>query len=134
MADTRLVYSMDPLNGSHTSKKKATYNCVKTTGQSDSSATQAVMLKVILNRLKPHAENIIAEEQAGFRAGHGTRELIINLRIPCEKYLQNQQDLYCVFIDLKKAFDKVWHAALWATMRKYNIGVNLVRVIEHLYG
>ena len=28
-----------------------------------------VILKVILNRLNPHAEEIIAEEQAGFRAG-----------------------------------------------------------------
>ena len=32
-----------------------------------------VMLKIILNRLKPQAENIIAEEQAGFRAGRRTQ-------------------------------------------------------------
>ena len=50
-----------------------------------------------------------------------------------EKYLQHQQDLYYVFIDFKKAFDRVWHAALWATMRKYNISSNLVRTIESLY-
>ena len=31
-----------------------------------------VMLKVLLNRLKPQAEKIIAEEQAGFRAGRST--------------------------------------------------------------
>ena len=35
--------------------------------------------------------------------------------------------------NIKKAFDKVWHAALWANMRKYNIGSKLVRTIEHLY-
>ena len=35
--------------------------------------------------------------------------------------------------DFKKAFDRVWHAALWATMRKYNISANLVRTIEQLY-
>ena len=33
------------------------------------------MLKVILNRLKPQAEKIIAEEQAGFREGRSTTEL-----------------------------------------------------------
>ena len=69
------------------------------------------MLKVILNRLKPQAEKIIAEEQAGFRAGRSTTEQIFNPRILCEKYL-HQQDLYHVFIDFKKAFDRVWHAAL----------------------
>ena len=37
-----------------------------------------VMLKIILNRLKPQAEEIIAEEQAGFRAGRSTTEQIFN--------------------------------------------------------
>ncbi|GFO29207.1 endonuclease-reverse transcriptase [Plakobranchus ocellatus] len=40
-----------------------------------------VMLKVILNRLKPEAEKIIAEEQAGFRPGRSTVEQICNVRI-----------------------------------------------------
>ena len=82
-----------------------------------------VMLKNILNRLKPQAKKIIAEEQAGFRA-------VRNLRILCGKYLQHQQDLYRVFIDFKKAFGRVWHAALWATMTKYNISTNPIRVIK----
>ena len=91
------------------------------------------MLQIILNRLKPQAEKIIAEEQAGFRSGRSTTEQIFNLRILCENYLQHQQDLYHVFIDFKKAFDGVWHAALWATMKKYNISTNLIQVIKNLY-
>ena len=90
------------------------------------------MLKIILDRLKPQAEKIIAEEQAGFRAGRSTTEQIFNLLIPCEKYLQHQQDLYHVKIDFEKAFDRVWHAALWATMEKYNISTNLIQVIKTL--
>ena len=50
-----------------------------------------------------------------------------------EKYQQRQQDLYHVFIDFKKAFDRVWHAALWTTMHKYNIGANLITIIKSLY-
>ena len=91
------------------------------------------MLKIILNRLKPQAEKIISEEQAGFRAGRSTTEPIFNLRILCEEYLQHQQDLFHVFIDLKKAFDRDWHAALWATMKKYNISTNLIQVTKNLY-
>ena len=90
------------------------------------------MLKIILNRLKPQVEKIIAEEQAGFRAGRSTTEQIFNLRILYEKYLQHQQDRYHVFIDFKKAFDRVWHAALWATMKKY-ISTNVIQVIKNLY-
>ena len=65
------------------------------------------MPKTILNRLKQQAEKIIAEKQAGFRAGRSTTERIFNLRILCEKYFQHQLDLYHVFIDFKKAFDRV---------------------------
>ena len=66
-----------------------------------------VMLRIRLNRLQPQAEEIIKEEQAGFRAGRSTTEQIFNLRILCEKYLQHQQSLYHVFVDFKKAFDRV---------------------------
>ena len=96
------------------------------------SHPRKLMLKIILNRLQPQAEEI-AEEQAGFRAGRSTTEQIFNLRILCEKYLQHQQNLYHVFIDFKKAFDRVWHKALWAAMRKYNINTNIIRAIEKLY-
>ena len=89
------------------------------------------MLKIILNRLKPQAENIIAKEQAGFRAGRSTTDQIFNLRILCEKYLQHQLDLYHVFIDFKKAFNRVWLAALLETMKKY-ISTNLIQVIKNL--
>ena len=91
------------------------------------------MLQVILNRLKPQAEEIIAEEQAGSRAGKSTTEQIFNLRTLCEKYLQQQQYLYHVFIDFKKDFDRVWHAALWVTLQKYNVSANLNCTIERLY-
>ena len=52
-----------------------------------------VMLRTLLDRLKPQAEEIIKEEQAGFRAGRSITEQIFNLRILCEKYLQHQQSL-----------------------------------------
>ena len=94
------------------------------------SHSSKVMRKIILNNLKPQTEKIIAEEQAGFRAGRSTTEQIFNLHILIEKYLQHQQDLYHVFIDFKKAFDSVWHAALWTTMKKYNISTNPIRIIK----
>ena len=74
----------------------------------------------------------MAEEQAGFRAGRSTTEQIFNQLILHEKNLQHQQDLYHVFIDFKEAFDRVWHSALWATIKKYNISTNLIRVIKNL--
>ena len=44
-----------------------------------------IMLKVILRRLEPIAEELLSEEQTGFRAGRSTNEQIFNLRIIQEK-------------------------------------------------
>ena len=67
------------------------------------SHTIKVILRIILNRLKPQAERIIKEEQAGFRAARITTEHIFNLRILYEKYLQHHQSLHHVFADFQKA-------------------------------
>ena len=56
------------------------------------SHPRKVMLRAILNRGKPKAEESIAEEQAGFRAGGNTREKIFNLIILCEKYLNTSAE------------------------------------------
>ena len=109
---------LDSIADHYTPKKGNLQLCQNYRTISRISQSSKVMLKVILNRLKPTAEEIIAEEQAGFRAGRSTTEQIFNLRILCEKYLQHQQNLYHIFIEFKKAFDRVWHATLWATMRK----------------
>ena len=65
--------------------------------------------------------------------GRSIVEQIFNIRSIIEKYQEHQQELYHVFIDFKKAFDRVWHQALWATMHKYNINKNLIALIEELY-
>ena len=62
-----------------------------------------------------------------------TTEQIFSLRILCKKYLQHQQNLYHVLTDFKKAFGRVWHEALWATMSKYNKNASIIRAIEKLY-
>ena len=60
-----------------------------------------------LKRRRSSLKNRQASEQDG--APHQ----IFNLRIRCKKHLQHQHDPYHAFIDFKKAFNRVWHAALW---------------------
>ena len=55
------------------------------------SHPRKVVLRILINRHNPQAEEIIKEEQAGFREGRSTTEHIFNPRILCEKYLQHQQ-------------------------------------------
>ena len=72
------------------------------------------------------AYSIIAGEHAEFRTEGNTIEQLFNLGILSEKYFQHQQNTHYIFIDFKHAFDRVLHAALWATMRNYNINAKLL--------
>ena len=90
------------------------------------------MLKVILNRLKLQAEEIISEEKLSSEPEEAPQKRSLTLEFCVKRNLQHWQNLYYVIIDFKKAFDREWHAVLWATMRKYNIIANLVHTVEQL--
>ena len=55
------------------------------------------------------AEELLSEEQAWFGPGRNTMKQILNCSILTEKHLEHQKELFHNFIDLKKAFDRVWH-------------------------
>ena len=109
---------MDPVLSHHTSQERQPAAVPELPNKPHQSPKQS-HAEVHTEQTEATSGEDIAKEQAGFRAGRSTTEQIFNLRILCDKYLQHQQDLYHVFTDFKKAFDSVWHAALWATMKKY---------------
>ena len=78
-----------------------------------------MLLKIISSRLKTQAEILLAEEQAGFRAGRSTSEQILNLRIISEKYIAYNKELHHNFIDFTEIFDRVWHQERWAVLKKF---------------
>ena len=76
----------------------------------------------------------MSEEQAGFRPSRGTIEKIFLLRLLAEKYTELQGgELYFIFIDFKKAFDRVWHEAMWKIMHHYGLSPKLIALLENLY-
>ena len=61
--------------------RKVIFNCQNYQTISLISHPSKVLLKVLLNRLQPQVEEILDEEQAGFRADRSTIEQIFNLQI-----------------------------------------------------
>ena len=82
-----------------------------------------IMFWVILNRLKVKAEELLAEDQAGFRPGQSTVEQIFNSQVITEKHLKHQRDLFNNFIDFKKVCDSVWHVGLGQVLKSFNMYV-----------
>ena len=58
---------------------------------------------------------------------------ITTLRLLNEKARDMGKLIFHNFIDFRKAFDRVWHDALWHTTRKYNIGEGITLLIKSLY-
>ena len=92
-----------------------------------------VMLRVILKQLKAKAEELLAEDQAGFRPGRSTVEQIFSSRVITEKHLQHKRDLFNNFIDFKKPCDRVWPVGLWQVLRSFNMHEELVQATKAQY-
>jgi len=81
------------------------------------SHASKVLLIIILNRLKNKSEMELPNEQAGFRPGRGTRDLLVNIQILIKKVNATQNSvLFLMFVDYTKAFDMVSHPKLFKVL------------------
>ena len=69
------------------------------------SHASKVMLKILKARLQQYMNSELADVQAGFRKGGGTRDQIANISWIIEKAREFQKYIYFCFIDYAKAFD-----------------------------
>jgi len=63
--------------------------------------------KILRRRIEKKIEDVLGEDQFGFRRGKGTRDAIGMLRIIAERTLEIDAELCVCFIDWRKAFDRV---------------------------
>ena len=67
-----------------------------------------ILLEIIRSRMKPYVEAILAEEQAGFRPGRSTVEQVFASKMLIQHCIEEKDGkVFTVFIDYKKAFDRV---------------------------
>lgn len=80
-------------------------NCGNYRGIKLMSHTFKIGEKVMDKRLRKMIN--ISDEQSGFMPDRRPTDAIFALRQLMERYRESQRQLHCVFIDLKKAFDRV---------------------------
>jgi len=97
------------------------------------SHASKILLRIILEWIRVETETEIADEQAGFRQGRGTRDQITNLRILMHKSRLHQQPFYMCFVDFKKAFESISHDKLRVTMMDMGYSLHLIDLLAKLY-
>ena len=94
-----------------------------------SKLTEKIISKRLNNSIK--TLGIIRDEQCGFRRAHSTTmQLMRHVENITRGYNQNRATV-ALYLDIKQAFDKVWHSGLIRKMIDYNIDDGLVYLISN---
>lgn len=78
--------------------------------------------RILLRRIWSHIEpnNLVPLQQFGFRAGHSTVLQLQRVVEHITESFQNQKHTIAIFLDVKEAFDRVWHSGLLSKLIRFN--------------
>ena len=83
----------------------------------------------VRNKIYPE----INEGKFRFCKGKGTRDAIFVIRMLEERSLEMQKDLYAIFVDYEKAFDRVKHQEIVNDLKSINIDSRDIRLLTNVY-
>lgn len=91
--------------------------------------------RILNNRLNKWAEeySIYTEAQAGFRKHMSTIDNIFVLNGLITHCINNNENLYCCFVDFTKAFDYVERDILWFKLIKIGVRGHMLDIIKSIY-
>ena len=76
---------------------------------------------------------LLGKEQGGYRKGQSTTQHIFSLHSLINMYLQKKKKLYCLFVDYRKAYDKIQRNILWEKLLRTGIKGNILNIIKDMY-
>ena len=71
--------------------------------------------------------NLITPNQSGFKTGDSCINQLISITHEIYKSFDDGYEVWDVFLDMLKAFDKVWHQGLYCKLRQSSISGGLLK-------
>ena len=98
-------------------------------------ASYKLFCGILNNRLIKWAETneILADEQNGFRKGRSTIDHISSITNIIETRKLKHKQTFAAFIDFRKAYDSINRPLLWTKLEDLGIGGNILTVIKSIY-
>lgn len=114
---------------------KANQNrCLKTSQRPITllSCLSKLMEKIINRRLQEYLEtiNFYNPTQSGFRANHCTLDNLCRLEYHAQMAIFERKYCVAVFLDISKAFDRVWHHGLLSKLKQLGLCGKLANFIK----
>lgn len=95
-----------------------------------------LMERLVNNRLVWYLEEkkLISPEQAAFRTDRSTEDQVTYVSQAIEDSFQNKENTITVWVDLEKAFDKVWKEGLKLKMKQIGVAGKMYKwICQHLH-
>ena len=109
------------------------FECGNYRGISLLSVPGKVFTSIFLNRCKDALDQVLREEQCGFRKSRGCTDQLFALRQILEKCVAFQLHVSFCFIDFRTAFDSVDRETMYKIMKHYGLPQKIVNVIRNSY-
>jgi hypothetical protein len=95
------------------------------------SHTMKLWERIIEHRLRGVTN--VTENQFEFISGRSTMEAIFLIRQLMERCREQKKDMYMIFIDLEKAYDKVPRNVMWWALQKHKVSSKYIILIKDMY-
>ena len=91
--------------------------------------------RILQTRMQTLAESAgwLGDMQNGFRKGRSTMDSLFILTQVMEQALRKRTKVFLLFLDLRKAFDRVWREGLWRVLQRFGLDGKCSRLIQKLY-
>ena len=94
------------------------------------SSLSKIYERLIHVHLQNALQNKLRPEQFAFRPEHSTTKQLTKLTHQLSENLNNDLHTASVFLDVEKAFDRVWHAGLLYKLSLLDIPTNIIKIIQ----
>ena len=87
--------------------------------------------RILYNKLYPFLEqnNLISQNQSGFRSGDSCINQLLSITHEIFESIDQGFEVRGVFLDISKAFDRVWHEGLIFKLKQNGIGGSFLKVL-----